>query len=108
MDYLLIFLRIKMIEKREELIELYDLYCTLLTDKQKNYFEEYYFLDLSISEIAINHEISRNGVFDQIKRVSILLMDYEEKLKLKSKIDQIAQLQIKDEIKEEVINILKE
>ncbi len=97
-----------MIEKREELIELYDLYCTLLTDKQKNYFEEYYFLDLSISEIAINHEISRNGVFDQIKRVSILLMDYEEKLKLKSKIDQIAQLQIKDEIKEEVINILKE
>lgn len=108
MDYLLIFLRIKMIEKREELIELYDLYCSLLTDKQKNYFEEYYFLDLSISEIAINHEISRNGVFDQIKRVSILLMDYEEKLKLKSKIDQIAQLQIKDEIKEEVINILKE
>ena len=108
MDYLQIFLRIKMIEKREELIELYDLYCTLLTDKQKNYFEEYYFLDLSISEIAINHEISRNGVFDQIKRVSILLMDYEEKLKLKSKIDQIAQLQIKDEIKEEVINILKE
>ncbi|HIT44009.1 TPA: hypothetical protein IAA91_04155 [Candidatus Avacholeplasma faecigallinarum] len=97
-----------MIEKREELIELYDLYCSLLTDKQKNYFEEYYFLDLSISEIAINHEISRNGVFDQIKRVSILLMDYEEKLKLKSKIDQIAQLQIKDEIKEEVINILKE
>lgn len=97
-----------MIEKREELIELYDLYCTLLTDKQKNYFEEYYFLDLSISEIAINHEISRNGVFDQIKRVNILLMDYEEKLKLKSKIDQIAQLQIKDEIKEEVINILKE
>lgn len=97
-----------MIEKREELIELYDLYCSLLTDKQKNYFEEYYFLDLSISEIAINHEISRNGVFDQIKRVSILLMDYEEKLKLKSKIDQIVQLQIKDEIKEEVINILKE
>ena len=97
-----------MIEKREELIELYDLYCSLLTDKQKNYFEEYYFLDLSISEIAINHEISRNGVFDQIKRVSILLMDYEEKLKLKSKIDQIAQLQIKDEIKEEVINILTE
>ena len=45
------------IQKREELIELYDLYYELLTDKQKDYFEEYYFIDLSITEIALNHEI---------------------------------------------------
>ena len=44
--------------KREEIISLYDLYYNLLTDKQRDYFEEYYFSDLSISEIAINFDIS--------------------------------------------------
>ena len=39
------------IEQREELIELYDVYCNLLTDKQREYFEEYYFDDLSILEV---------------------------------------------------------
>ena len=51
-------------DKREELISLYDVYGVLLTDKQKSYFEEYYFDDLSFSEIALNHGISRNGVFE--------------------------------------------
>ena len=55
--------------KRQEIISLYDLYYNLLTDKQRDYFEEYYFSDLSISEIAINFDISRNGVHDQLKRV---------------------------------------
>ena len=39
------------IEQREELIELYEVYYRLLTEKQKEYFEEYYFDDLSISEM---------------------------------------------------------
>ncbi len=46
------------LEKREEIIRLYDTYGCLLTDKQKNYFEAYYFDDLSISEISTNHEVS--------------------------------------------------
>ncbi|MDE7213906.1 MAG: DNA-binding protein, partial [Anaeroplasmataceae bacterium] len=57
-------------EKREEIISLYDAYGLLLTDKQRDYFESYYFDDLSISEIASNFEVSRNAVFDQIKRVN--------------------------------------
>ncbi|MDE5547316.1 MAG: DNA-binding protein, partial [Anaeroplasmataceae bacterium] len=57
-------------EKREEIISLYDTYGVLLTDKQKNYFERYYFDDLSITEIASNFEVSRNAVFDQLKRVN--------------------------------------
>ena len=61
MDYLQIFLRNKMeINKREEIIELYDIYGLLLTDKQRMYFEEYYFMDLSLQEIADNYEISKN------------------------------------------------
>ncbi|MDE7095628.1 MAG: DNA-binding protein, partial [Anaeroplasmataceae bacterium] len=72
-------------EKREEIISLYDAYGSLLTDKQRDYFESYYFDDLSISEIATNFEVSRNAVFDQIKRVNLILMDYEGKLKIVDK-----------------------
>ena len=74
------------IEQREELIELYDLYYKLLTNKQREYFEEYYFDDLSIGEIALNHEVSRNAVHDQLKKVIANLEDYEEKLGILKKI----------------------
>ena len=95
-------------DKREELISLYDTYGCLLTDKQKAYFEEYYFDDLSFSEIASNHGISRNGVFDQIKRVAKILSEYEEKLKLINKIKKIDELLIDEETKNIIIEIIKE
>lgn len=94
--------------KREEIIALYDLYYNLLTDKQRGYFEDYYFSDLSISEISQNYEISRNGAYDQIKRTEKLLYDYENKLNLLNKIKQITNLDIDNEVKEKVINIIKE
>ena len=75
------------INKREEIIELYDIYGLLLTDKQRMYFEEYYFMDLSLQEIADNYEISKNGVFDQIKRTIHTLELYEEKLMIRKKIE---------------------
>ncbi|MDE6585038.1 MAG: helix-turn-helix domain-containing protein [Anaeroplasmataceae bacterium] len=96
------------IEKREEIIELYDTYGCLLTEKQSTYFEEYYFEDLSISEIAMNHNISRNAIFDQLKRVNQILKDYEEKLKLVSKASRIEEIQMPQNIKEEIMNIIKE
>ena len=95
-------------EKREEIIELYDTYGLLLTDKQKAYFESYYFDDLSITEIASNLGVSRNAVFDQLKRVSQILLDYEEKLKLVRKTDEIKKLSLDEALKEEILNILKE
>lgn len=93
--------------KRDELIRLYDIYGNLLTEKQKNYFEDYYFMDLSISEIAENYGISRNGVFDQLKRVNLLLEDYESKLNLDQKITNISKLDIDDKIKSEILDIIK-
>ncbi len=110
MDYLLISLRNNIMEnnKREEIISLYDLYYNLLTDKQRDYFEEYYFSDLSISEIAINFDISRNGVHDQLKRVVANLYSFEEKLGLLKKIEKINNLEIDDNIKSEIIDIIKE
>ncbi len=94
------------LEKREKLIELYDLYSNLLTEKQKGYFENYYFDDLSISEIAMNYNISRNGVYDQLKRVEDALLDYEAKLNLANKINKISSLD--DFTKENVLSIIKE
>ena len=95
------------IQKREELIELYDLYYELLTDKQKDYFEEYYFMDLSITEIALNHEISRNGVHDQLKRVCNILYEYESKLMLNHKIKEIKKLNLDDNTLSQILNIIE-
>ncbi len=96
------------ISNREEIIELYDLYGGLLTDKQRLYFEDYYYMDLSITEIAQNYSISRNGVFDQLKRTTKLLEEYESILMLKNKFKKIELLEIDSSLKEKVLNILKE
>ncbi|MDE7100539.1 MAG: hypothetical protein K2O05_01640 [Anaeroplasmataceae bacterium] len=95
------------LEKREEVINLYDVYQDLLTDKQKSYFEEYYFDDLSIGEIAENHAVSRNAVFDQLKRVIGILKDYEAKLKLVDKVNQIENIDMPSSTKEKILDILK-
>ena len=95
------------LEIRENIIRLYDLYQNLLTEKQRLYFEDYYFSDLSISEIADNYNISRNGVHDQIKRTVNELNELEEKLKLNEKINKISKLDIDDDNKKNIIDILK-
>ena len=95
------------LEIRENIIRLYDLYQNLLTEKQRLYFEDYYFSDLSISEIADNYNISRNGVHDQIKRTVNELNELEEKLKLNEKINKISKLDINDDNKKDIIDILK-
>ena len=71
------------LEKAFEIIELYDLYQALLTEKQKEYFESYYFDNYSITEISENKNVSRNAVHDQLKKTVSKLNDYETKLKLK-------------------------
>lgn len=70
------------LEKALGIIELYDLYQALLTEKQKEYFESYYFDNFSITEISENLNVSRNAVHDQLKKTVKKLNDFEEKLKL--------------------------
>ena len=72
-------------EKKEDYSSLYDLYKNLLTDKQRSYFEDYYFNDLSLFEIADNNNVSRNAIHDQLKKVISSLDYYEEKLGLLNK-----------------------
>ncbi len=65
--------------------ELFDYYQPLLTEKQQEIFIDYYANDFSLGEIAESNNISRNAVFDTIKKVEKLLDYYEEKLKLVAK-----------------------
>ena len=75
--------------------ELYDLYGELLTDKQRKYFEDYYFHNLSFSEMAENYNVSRNAAFKQIHIVLDKLEEYERILQLKKKREKIRDL-VKD------------
>ena len=96
-------------EKRDYLIMLYDFYAPLFSLKQKEYFEDYYFNHLSLSEISENMEISRNAVHKSIKLIEKKLLDYEEKLSLYEKnkklSDIINKIDNKD-IKEELEGLL--
>jgi len=85
------------------LIDLYDLYKSLLTSKEQNDFEDYYFNDLSLQEIALNNQISRNAIFKRLKNINDKLADYESKLKLYKKKNKINDL-VKDESLLEKIN----
>ncbi len=71
-----------MIEKKVEVSVLYDYYQELLTKTQQNIIELYFNYDLSLSEIAEEIGISRQAVYDHIKRTEKLLYEYENKLQL--------------------------
>ena len=95
-------------EQRDRIIGLYDIYSQLLTEKQRSYFEDYYYNDLSLAEIASNYNISRNGVFDQIKRTCEALELYESKLKLAYKYKKIEELKIDSVLLQQITDILWE
>lgn len=65
-----------------EIALLFDFYGEMLTDKQRDVIELYYEDDLSLSEIAENEGITRQGVRDSIKRAETQLLEMEERLGL--------------------------
>ena len=92
---------------------LYDFYGELLTNHQKEIYEEVVLDDCSLSEVAQAHGISRQGVHDLVKRCQKMLEGYEEKLKLvekfisiKQKVEKIEQLT--DSVSEEPEKQLQE
>src|SRR5690625_1479210 len=92
-----------MLEKTTRMNMLYDFYHLLLTNKQKDYMELYYREDYSLSEIANESDVSRQAVYDNIKRTEQLLETYEEKLQLYSKFLQRQKLlsQLEKELEQE-------
>lgn len=88
--------------KMDEILKqslLYDFYGELLTEHQKEIYEQFIVEDLSLSEIAKDAGISRQGVHDLVKRCDKILEEYEAKLHLvekflsiKEKVHQINEL----------------
>lgn len=81
-----------MLDKTMRINYLYDFYQSLLTPKQQSYMSLYYLDDYSLGEIAEEFSISRQAVYDNIKRTEAMLEEYEEKLLLLKKFQQRTEL----------------
>lgn len=94
---------------------LYDFYGELLTPHQKAVYEAAVMDDRSLSEVAEDYGISRQGVHDLIKRINKSLNEYEDKLHLvarfldiKKKVSRIQSLTQNDEIRKLTEEVLEE
>lgn len=76
------------LEKTTRMNYLYDFYQSLLTKKQQSYMALYYLDDFSLGEIAEEYDVSRQAVYDNIKRTEAMLEEYEAKLLLFEKFQQ--------------------
>ena len=99
-----------MFEKNLSLSLLYDLYGSLLSEKKREAFEEYYLSDLSLAEIAEGTGTSRQAVRDLISRASAELVSFEEKLSLLQKRNELRSLceQLSGEENLQVIEKIRE
>ena len=94
-------------EERDLLIILYDYYESILSDKQKEYFSLYYFDNLSLSEISENLGVSRNAIHKSLKGIEILLLDYEDKLKIYDKTKKIEEIIKGSKVEDKVLEVLR-
>lgn len=76
------------LEKTNRINQLFDFYETLLTEKQQTFLKYYFHEDFSLGEIAAEFEISRQAVYEHIKRAEQMLDVYEQKLGLLRKHEQ--------------------
>ncbi|MFH5881586.1 MAG: sigma factor-like helix-turn-helix DNA-binding protein [Candidatus Izemoplasmataceae bacterium] len=73
------------LDKHVEIADLLSYYESLLTPKQLLIMRYYYLDNYSLSEIAELENVSRNAIFDQLKRTVKKLYNFEDNLKLKEK-----------------------
>ena len=101
----------------EKIVEqgmLYDFYGELLTEHQRKIYEDVVLNDMSLSEIAEEQGISRQGVHDMIKRCNKTLEEYEQKLHLVEKFlnirAQVKQIRVlaREYHSDEIVNISNE
>lgn len=76
-------------KEREYTENLYEVYKELLTDRERDYFENYYFEDYNLQEIADNNEVSKSYVGKFVNSIEEKLNHYEEVLKLYEKMSKI-------------------
>ncbi len=99
------------IQKISNLVQKYDAYKNLLTDKQQEIFELYYFKDNSLAEISEYKGVSRTAIQDMLKKTEKQLKNFEEKLsvvKSKKEIDKLVEKYEENKInKDEFVDELK-
>jgi len=96
------------VEDKERKIELYEAYGKMLTSNMQDVFEQYYFSDLSLREIAENNKVSFQAIRDALKKAEKQLIEMERKigmLNLKEKINELTEYVSNPDMDiEEVIN----
>jgi len=102
-----------MLEKTTQVNYLFDFYQALLTPKQRDYLELYYLEDLSLGEISEAFDVSRQAVYDNIRRTETMLKKYEEKLKLHDKFtkrqaiyEQLTEI-VRDQGQEDILKLVQ-
>ena len=75
--------------ERNYIVSLYELYKNLLTEREREYFEYYYYEDYSLQEISNNNDVSRAYVSKLINNIEKKLVDYENSLKLNERNNKI-------------------
>lgn len=81
-----------LLSSREEVTDLYDIYKPLIAEAAIRRFEEYYFDDLSLSEIAEIEGVSRSAIHEALSKTVEKLFSYEKKMKLLAKKQKLASL----------------
>lgn len=101
------------LERTMRMNYLFDFYHALLTDKQRKYIELYYLEDYALSEIAETLSVTRQAVYDNLKRSKDLLEHYETNLGLyedfeaRTKIIEALRKHVNDEAALKLINQLE-
>lgn len=96
-------------DNREYITSLYEIYKELLNEKERNYFEYYYFEDYSMQEIADLYKVSKAYASKYLNKINDKIINYEKILKINDRNSKIIDLlkNINDEdIKSKIIELL--
>ena len=94
--------------ERDNIVNLYEIYKKLLSDREREYFEYYYYEDYSLQEIADNNKVSRAYVSKMINNIEKKLLEYEKSLNIYDKNNKIKDLikNIDESVKEQIEELL--
>lgn len=103
--FLLYTVKVVFMEDKIRQGNLYEFYGDLLNPHQKKIYEDYVLNDLSLGEIAENENITRQGVYDLVKRTSTIMEHYEDKLHVMKRFFSIREklLKMKDLLDKDVV-----
>lgn len=79
-------------KEREKILSLYETYKELLNDRERDYFENYYYEDYNLQEIADNYEVSKSYVGKFVGQIEDKLLQYEKALKIVERTKNIREL----------------